>query len=84
MSDDTRDQPMSDELKIDVDQEKLSSWDEVSKEYAGEGEEDKKRPVFTDTTATPGDSDDDAEGNGHQSADGATGETLENEPDTQE
>ena len=54
MSDDTPHHPIPEELKIDVDQDKLSKWDEVSKDYAGEGDEDKHRPVFTDDSATTG------------------------------
>ncbi len=51
MSDNAPDQPISDELKVDIDQDKLAKWDEVSDQYAGEGEQDKRRPVFTDDNA---------------------------------
>ncbi|MBO1755594.1 HNH endonuclease signature motif containing protein [Allobranchiibius sp. CTAmp26] len=54
MSDETPQQPIPDELKIDVDQDKLAKWDEVSEEYAGEGDEEKHRPVFTDDSAKDG------------------------------
>ena len=54
MSDDTPQHPIPDELKLDVDQDKLAKWDEVSKEYAGEGEEEKRRPVFTDDSTPSG------------------------------
>ncbi|MBO1765675.1 HNH endonuclease signature motif containing protein [Allobranchiibius sp. GilTou38] len=54
MSDDTPQHPIPDELKIDVDQDKLDKWDAVSEEYAGEGDEEKHRPVFTDDSTTTG------------------------------
>ncbi|NYJ73978.1 HNH endonuclease signature motif containing protein [Allobranchiibius huperziae] len=54
MSDDTPQHPIPDELKIDVDQDKLAKWDAVSEEYAGEGDEEKHRPVFTDDSTTTG------------------------------
>ncbi len=48
MSDDRPQHPIPDELKVDVDQDALAEWDEVSDKYAGDGEEDKRRPVFAD------------------------------------
>lgn len=78
MSDDEPDQPVPDELKVDVDQEKLANWDEVSKKYAGEGEEPKRRPVFTDDHAS-GSADDSAESDAARTSDpsdDSTGETL--------
>lgn len=48
MSEDTPQQQIPEELKIDVDQEALAKWDAVSDDYAGEGEPEKHRPAFTD------------------------------------
>lgn len=84
MSDDTRDQPMPDDLKVDVDQEKLANWDDVSDQNAGEGEEDKKRPVFTDNEATSGNAGDSAEGDADHASDesqNAAAETLDDADD---
>ncbi len=52
MSDDTPQHPIPDEVKVDVDQEALAQWDEVSGSYAGEGEADKRRPAFADDKVT--------------------------------
>lgn len=76
MSDDARDEPVPDELKVDVDQDKLSNWDEVSKQYAGEGEEEKRRPVFADDPSTGGVDDAAADG-ADQTSDGLEHDATE-------
>ncbi|MDE9367720.1 hypothetical protein PZ938_19050 [Luteipulveratus sp. YIM 133132] len=40
---------ISDELKIDVDQEKLHEWDKIRDDYSTDAEQPARRPAFTDS-----------------------------------
>ncbi|NHN54560.1 hypothetical protein G9U51_02040 [Calidifontibacter sp. DB0510] len=50
MTERERAEQMPDELKVDVDQDKMRAWDEVSEDYSTDADSDEQppRPVFTD------------------------------------
>lgn len=81
MSDDSPQHPIPDELKLDVDQDKLAKWDKVSEDYSGECEQEARRPVFTEDKPSSDNTGEDSAGTNDESGDAEEDSTDPDERD---